>query len=48
MTRGTLSRASKIPREYLDTFDALKSVLPPGDDAPALGIVGAHSQAKDR
>jgi AAA domain/CHC2 zinc finger len=30
-------------REYLDTFDALKSVLPIGDDAPALGIV-AHTR----
>jgi len=30
-------------REYLDTFDALKSVLPLGDDAPALGIV-AHTR----
>jgi hypothetical protein len=30
-------------REYLDTFAALKSVLPPGDDAPALGIV-AHTR----
>jgi hypothetical protein len=30
-------------REYLDTFDALKSVLPQGDDAPALGIV-AHTR----
>jgi hypothetical protein len=30
-------------REYLDTFDSLKSVLPLGDDAPALGIV-AHTR----
>jgi hypothetical protein len=30
-------------REYLDTFDALKSVLPLGDNAPALGIV-AHTR----
>ncbi len=30
-------------RQYLDTFDALKSVLPLGDDAPALGIV-AHTR----
>jgi hypothetical protein len=30
-------------REYLETFDALRSVLPPGDDAPALGIV-AHTR----
>jgi AAA domain-containing protein len=30
-------------REYLDTFDALKSVLPRGDEAPALGIV-AHTR----
>jgi hypothetical protein len=30
-------------REYLDTFEALKSVLPLGDDAPALGIV-AHTR----
>lgn len=30
-------------REYLDTFDCLKSVLPLGDDAPALGIV-AHTR----
>ena len=30
-------------REYLDTFDAVKSVLPVGDDAPALGIV-AHTR----
>jgi hypothetical protein len=30
-------------REYLDTFDALKSVLPTGDNAPALGIV-AHTR----
>jgi hypothetical protein len=30
-------------REYLDTFDALKSVLPIGDNAPALGIV-AHTR----
>jgi hypothetical protein len=30
-------------REYLDTFDALKSVLPLGDSAPALGIV-AHTR----
>jgi DnaB-like helicase N terminal domain/AAA domain len=30
-------------REYLDTFDAVKSVLPLGDDAPALGIV-AHTR----
>jgi len=30
-------------REYLDTFDALKSVLPVGDNAPALGIV-AHTR----
>jgi hypothetical protein len=29
-------------REYLDTFDALKSVLPLGEAAPALGIV-AHT-----
>jgi hypothetical protein len=28
---------------YLDAFDALKSVLPIGDDAPALGIV-AHTR----
>src|SRR5205085_7506447 len=30
-------------REYLDTFDALRSVLPRGDNAPALGIV-AHTR----
>lgn len=30
-------------REYLDAFDLLKSVLPLGDDAPALGIV-AHTR----
>jgi len=30
-------------KEYLDTFDALKSVLPLGDDAPALVIV-AHTR----
>jgi hypothetical protein len=30
-------------REYLDTFDALRSVLPPGDAAPALGII-AHTR----
>src|SRR5262249_35308545 len=30
-------------REYLDTFDALKSVLPIGDSAPALGII-AHTR----
>jgi hypothetical protein len=30
-------------REYLDTFDAFKSVLPLGDDAPALSIV-AHTR----
>ena len=30
-------------REYLNTFDALKSVLPLGDDAPALCIV-AHTR----
>jgi CHC2-type zinc finger protein/AAA domain-containing protein len=30
-------------REYLETFDALRSVLPAGDDAPALGIV-AHTR----
>jgi hypothetical protein len=30
-------------REYLDTIDALKSVFPPGDDGPALGIV-AHTR----
>jgi hypothetical protein len=30
-------------REYLETFDALRSVLPLGDDAPALGIV-AHTR----
>jgi AAA domain/CHC2 zinc finger len=30
-------------REYLDTFDALKSVLPLGEDAPALVIV-AHTR----
>jgi hypothetical protein len=30
-------------RQYLDTFEALKSVLPRGDDAPVLGIV-AHTR----
>jgi len=30
-------------KEYLDTFDVLKSVLPLGDNAPALGIV-AHTR----
>jgi len=30
-------------RDYLDTFDALRSVLPFGNDAPALGIV-AHTR----
>jgi CHC2 zinc finger/AAA domain len=30
-------------REYLETFDALRSVLPIGDEAPALGIV-AHTR----
>jgi len=30
-------------REYLDTFNQLRSVLPLGDDAPALGIV-AHTR----
>jgi hypothetical protein len=30
-------------REYLETFDALRSVLPAGDEAPALGIV-AHTR----
>jgi hypothetical protein len=30
-------------REYLETFDDLRSVLPLGDDAPALGIV-AHTR----
>jgi hypothetical protein len=30
-------------KEYLDTFDSLRSVLPRGDDAPALGIV-AHTR----
>jgi hypothetical protein len=30
-------------REYLEAFDQLKSVLPLGDDAPALGIV-AHTR----
>ena len=43
MTRGTLPRASRIPANISDTFDALKSVLPLGDDAPALVIV-AHTR----
>ena len=30
-------------KEYLDSFDLLRSVLPTGDDAPALGIV-AHTR----
>jgi AAA domain-containing protein len=30
-------------REYLETFDALRSVLPLGDNGPALGIV-AHTR----
>ena len=30
-------------KEYLDTFDSLKFVLPSGNDAPALGIV-AHTR----
>jgi hypothetical protein len=30
-------------KEYLDTFDVLRSVLPVGDDAPAIGIV-AHTR----
>ena len=30
-------------REYLDTFNQLRSVLPFGDNAPALGIV-AHTR----
>jgi AAA domain len=30
-------------REYLETFDALRSVLPLGDEAPVLGIV-AHTR----
>jgi hypothetical protein len=30
-------------REYLETFESLRSVLPLGDDAPALGIV-AHTR----
>jgi hypothetical protein len=30
-------------REYLETFEALRSVLPLGDNAPALGIV-AHTR----
>jgi hypothetical protein len=30
-------------REYLEAFDELRSVLPLGDDAPALGIV-AHTR----
>lgn len=32
--------------EYLDTFHALKSVLPLGDDAPALGIVAHRRKPK--
>src|SRR5262249_9202936 len=34
-------------REYLQTFDALRSVLPAGEDAPALGIV-AHTRKPRR
>jgi hypothetical protein len=30
-------------REYLETFDLIRSVLPTGDDAPAIGIV-AHTR----
>jgi hypothetical protein len=30
-------------RDYLDTFDAIRTALPSGDDAPALGIV-AHTR----
>jgi hypothetical protein len=30
-------------RDYLDTFNALRAVIPPGDTAPALGIV-AHTR----
>jgi hypothetical protein len=30
-------------RQYLDTFDSIRSVLPLGDNAPALGIV-AHTR----
>lgn len=33
-------------REYLDTFDALKSVLPIDDNAPALGIVAPTRKPK--
>ena len=35
-------------REYLDTFDALKSVLPLGDDAPALGNSRPHEKTENR
>jgi hypothetical protein len=34
-------------RDYLQTFDALRSVLPAGDDKPALGIV-AHTRKPQR
>ena len=30
-------------REYLDTFQLIRSILPIGDDAPAIGIV-AHTR----
>jgi hypothetical protein len=40
--RNAAARDEKA-REYLETFDALRSVLPLGDDAPALGIV-AHTR----
>jgi predicted ATP-dependent serine protease len=35
-------------REYLDTFAVLKSVLPPGDDAPCTRNCCAHAQAQNR
>ena len=35
-------------REYLATFDALRSVLPTGDDTPALGIVAHTRKPRER
>src|SRR5260370_40695807 len=37
---NAIARAEKA-REYLETFDLIRSVLPAADNAPALGIV-AH------
>jgi hypothetical protein len=48
LIRSTGWRGMTRRKDYAEAFEDLLSVLPTGDDAPAIGHCGAHAEAASR